>query len=457
MPGRYLLRKDKGDIIVSFITSEMKVKHYCVNQRSDSLLYKARPELRRSIVDTFTFMRETMEMMLLYPVNADDHVVPDGNDGDNDVPGEGVRSSCRVCGLQDPPTSHIESHRLIFCNRCDSMVERRVWGQHRCNQADHQCQLCDYSTGVPANLRRHMRLKHRVPHGNNENGEAPEGGQDTGGQQRDGDDGDNDEAPGECQGDPGASPDAATARTVEDQLFSNISDYDSAPPCQPSQAKQSSRRRFKVSLSQMMKHIMTVMMIVMAFFAGSSGSIHCNPSSYTDMPGWNGWDPGYDGWDEDFHPKPVKRPRGRPRGRNWPTCDTCGVRCSTRARLRTHQRKHDRAMKKLHEKYYCEFAKYGCKHSSKRKHDMKKHEKSCRHKPRSPKSVTFETLWNLISMFPLSNTMAYNFLRGLEKALEFRFLPTNMKESMKTQLNCCMQFLKSEIVQFKVSGHPSEY
>ena len=36
MPGRYLLRRDPGgDTIVSFVTNELEVKHYFVNQRSD--------------------------------------------------------------------------------------------------------------------------------------------------------------------------------------------------------------------------------------------------------------------------------------------------------------------------------------------------------------------------------------------------------------------------------------
>ena len=59
LPGRYLLRMDSGDTIVSFVNNELKVKHYFVNQRSDSLLYKAQPELKTSLLETFIFSGST--------------------------------------------------------------------------------------------------------------------------------------------------------------------------------------------------------------------------------------------------------------------------------------------------------------------------------------------------------------------------------------------------------------
>ena len=130
MPGRYLLRRDPGgDTIVSFVTNELRVKHFFVNQRSDSLLYKAKPELKASLLETFIFMKEASQMQWLYPVNVDD----DG-DNDNDAPGPEVEDgACRVCGLLSPNSSHMNIHCLMFCNKCESMIGRPGWSQHRCN------------------------------------------------------------------------------------------------------------------------------------------------------------------------------------------------------------------------------------------------------------------------------------------------------------------------------------
>ena len=141
--GRYLLRRDPGgDTIVSFVTNELKVKHYFVNQRGDSLLYKARPELKASLLETFTFMKESSKLQWLYPVNVDDH-------DQDDAPEAGVEDgACRVCGLLNPSSYHINIHRLVFCHKCDSMIGRPVWSQHRCNQTYHHCEVCTYSTRV---------------------------------------------------------------------------------------------------------------------------------------------------------------------------------------------------------------------------------------------------------------------------------------------------------------------
>ena len=156
LPGRYLLRRDPGgDTIVSFVTNELQVKHYFVNQRGDSLLYKAQPALKASLLNTFIFMKEASQLQWLYPVNVDD--------GDDDVHGEGVEDgACRVCGLLNPSAHHMRNHRLVFCNKCDSMIATAVWSHHKCNQRQHHCEVCTYSTPRPDNLRRHMETKHRV-------------------------------------------------------------------------------------------------------------------------------------------------------------------------------------------------------------------------------------------------------------------------------------------------------
>ena len=107
-------------------------------------------------------------------------------------------------------------------------------------------------------------------------------------------------------------------------------------------------------------------------------------------------------------------------------------------------------MKKLNEFYFCKYAEHGCVQKSRKKFNIERHQLKCKKKPKSPKTLDADTLWNIISMFPLSNTMAYNFLRMIEKAIDFPFLPVRLKEELRTRLNCCMQFLEAEIVQFKV-------
>ena len=149
--------------------------------------------------------------------------------------------------------------------------------------------------------------------------------------------------------------------------------------------------------------------------------------------------------------EPAKRGPGRPRcPPGWRTCEMCGYHAPSKQRLRVHIRKHDREMQRLNRKWVCKNAEHKCKYTSKRKADVTKHEKTCRFTLKAPKTLSPETLWDIISLFPLSNTMAYKFLKTLEKALEFRFLPSGLREDMKTRLNCCMQFLESELVQFKV-------
>ena len=141
---------------MSFVDKELKVKHYFVNQRGDSLLYKTHPELKTSLLKTFIFMKEASKLQWLYPVNVACHA-------HNDAPeAEVEEGACRVCGLLNPSPYHIDIHRLVFCSKCDSMIVRNVWSHHKCNQRHHSCEVCTYSTPRPDNLRRHIEAKHHV-------------------------------------------------------------------------------------------------------------------------------------------------------------------------------------------------------------------------------------------------------------------------------------------------------
>ena len=199
-------------------------------------------------------------------------------------------------------------------------------------------------------------------------------------------------------------------------------------------------------------NIRGIMVMVSSCYSGAAGVLMCAKNENDSESKADEWD-----WLE-----PPKRGPGRPRcPPGWLTCSTCGFHAQSKKRLRIHERKHDREMKKANQFHYCKYAEHGCLQKSRKKFNIERHEHRCKKKPKSPKTLDADTLWNIISLFPLSNTMAYNFLKMLEKAIDFPFLPTRLREEMRTRLNCCMQFLEAEKVQFKVrnigGGHPSEY
>ena len=412
LPGSFLLRRDSGDTFVSFLDSDSKVKHYFINQRADSALYQARPELKCSIVDTFMFMRDTT-FQWLYPVNYDEAQVhgDDSDVSDNEGPETGGDGgSCRVCGLMNPNFYHNNHHRLFYCPKCNQMVERPGWTSHRCNQRSLQCHVCTYTTLVPANLRRHIAAKHRPVNSSNSNNNNNSDEEDVG----------------------------------EDDVGEEDKGNEDIGEGEADEENSATKSSFKVQLFGFGKAVMTVMLIMITCSTGTGGLLSMLFQTNTksdDESDHDDWD-----WLE-----PPKRGRGRPRcPPGWLTCDTCGYHAPSKRRLRIHERKHDRQLAKLNQVHFCKYAENKCKYQSRRKSDVTKHEKKCRHKPKVPETLNAETLWDIVSLFPLSNTLAYNFLKMLEKALNFRFLPKYLREDMKTRLNCCMQFLTAEKVQFKV-------
>ena len=185
---------------------------------------------------------------------------------------------------------------------------------------------------------------------------------------------------------------------------------------------------------------MTGLMLIVTCYGGTAGLLSLTTKKEEASQDVD-WD-----WLED-----PKRGRGRPRcPPGWLTCNLCGYHAPSKKRLRAHERKHERELKKSNQFFECKYRVEGCLHRSRKKYNVQQHEKRCKSKPKSPKTLDADTLWEIISLFPLSNTMAYNFLRLIEKALDFQFLPTGLKEALRTRLNCCMQFLECELVQFKV-------
>ena len=149
-----------------------------------------------------------------------------------------------------------------------------------------------------------------------------------------------------------------------------------------------------------------------------------------------------------------RRGRGRPPGRTPHVCPKCNFAATTHRRLLGHMRKHDRAAK-LH------FCVHKCGQSSQKPSDIRKHEIKCTRRPQVPNQLDADTIWEILSLCPLSNNIAFKLLKLLEKALGIKYLPKYFKKSLSDYLNSTFQFLESEIVQFKVriahDGHPSKY
>ena len=165
LAGRFLLRECKGDsnkstqIIVSFLDAKVKVKHYILPTRSDNNFAKAHPEVRgkprRLFLLVFKKMQDSCSWM--YPVNIDpDH---DFKQNCSDEI-EGVER-CHICGVINPRKNHKVSHHIAYCIKCDTVIMRRDYSQHKCNMSWRYCDVCTYSTLKPSNLKRHEREKHK--------------------------------------------------------------------------------------------------------------------------------------------------------------------------------------------------------------------------------------------------------------------------------------------------------
>ena len=124
-------------------------------------------------------------------------------------------------------------------------------------------------------------------------------------------------------------------------------------------------------------------------------------------------------------------------------CDICHYSAPSQTRLMSH-------MSSKHVPKTQPSCKYECGYSSKKPSDVKKHELVCPGRPQVVKRLDADTIWEILSICPLSNNVAYTLLKLLEKALDVLFLPKYFKRSQKDYLNSCYQFLESEVVTFKV-------
>ena len=79
---------------------------------------------------------------------------------DDDARDEGVEDgACLACVLLNPSAHPMRNHRLVFCNKCDSMIGSAQMQPETPSQCS---EVCTYSTLRPDNLRRHMEAKHHV-------------------------------------------------------------------------------------------------------------------------------------------------------------------------------------------------------------------------------------------------------------------------------------------------------
>ena len=219
------------------------------------------------------------------------------------------------------------------------------------------------------------------------------------------------------------------------------------------------KSRKKVSLPGAVKAGVSGM-LTMALLTGCAGPVFVPPEILsTEENKVEHHDSSDDNWEwlNDIPPS-GRRGRGRPQGRTPHVCPTCNFSARTHKRLLGHMRKHDRAAK-LH---FCEFK---CGQASYKPSDIKKHQTTCLSRPQVPNQMDADTIWEILSLCPLSNRLAFKLLKLLEKALGIKYLPKYFKKSLSDYLNSTFQYLESEIVQFKVgiiihdfhAGHPSEY
>ena len=167
-------------------------------------------------------------------------------------------------------------------------------------------------------------------------------------------------------------------------------------------------------------------------------------SASEDKAGDNGGDGDDDQWEwlQAIQPS-ERRGRGRPPGRTPHICSICNFAAPTHRRLLGHLRKHARAAKP-------HFCQHKCGHSALKPSDIRKHEATCPKGPQIVNQLEADTIWEILSLCPLSNNVAFKLLKLLEKALGVKYLPKYFKKTLSDYLNSTFQFLESEIVTFKV-------
>ncbi len=395
--------------------------------------------------------------------------------------------------------SHGDKHRMIFCGKCNTFVKKKQWVKHKCNHRVFSCDHCSYSTGRSDHLAQHVRTMHSRNNNINNNNvssrnvvaennnSSPDSPASTAVNQQHNStnnskitapaeaDNSNNKPPAEANSNnsipganssnnilPGANssnniaPDANSSNNIApDANSSNNIAPDAnnsnniAPEANNSNNKSrnaafKTKKKKKVSLPGAVKAGVSGM-LTMALLTGCAGPVFVPPEILsTEENKVEQHDSSDENWEylNDILPS-GRRGRGRPPGRTPHVCPTCNFSARTHKRLLGHMRKHDRAAK-LH------FCKYNCGQSSFKPSDIEKHQTTCLSRPQVPNQLDADTIWEILSLCPLSNRLAFKLLKLLEKALGIKYLPKRFKKTLSDYLNSTFQYLESEIVQFKV-------
>ena len=325
-------------------------------------------------------------------------------------------------------------------------MKKNRWLNHKCNNGKFSCDQCSYSTGRSDTLNRHKKAKHSGVINNNSVNNNSLNNNTVNNNSVNNNSVNNNSVNNNSVNNNSIginSENKAPALATVTKSNNNI-----APDNPNSKVVRTSVKEkgpSPVSFPSAVKAGVTGM-LTMALL---SGCAVLPPESLTsaseDKAGDNDDDNGNDDeweWLDAIQPS-ERRGRGRPPGRTPHICGICNFAAPTYRRLLGHLRKHDRAAKH----HYCE---HKCGHSSLKPSDIKKHEATCLRRPQKVNQLDADTIWEILSLCPLSNNIAFKLLKLLEKALGVKYLPPYFKKSLSDYLNSTYQFLESEIVTFKV-------
>ena len=156
--GRYLLRRCKGDDIVTYVTKK-GLRHIVIPSRPHSTMLIQNRDVN-SLDEKVQRVSEKFGIALLYPVANDDqdqdeNVTEDNNDNTN--------KKCHICEeIVNSQENHMRNHRIKSCNVCHQLVEHNSFDNHMKGHSTPQmlCQHCDYRAKHKHNLIKHVESNH---------------------------------------------------------------------------------------------------------------------------------------------------------------------------------------------------------------------------------------------------------------------------------------------------------
>ena len=154
--GRYLLRRCKGDDIVTYVTKK-GLSHIVIPSRPNSTMLIQNRDVN-SLDEKVMRVSEKFGIALLYPVategqDQDENVTIDKNDN----------NKCHICEeVVNSQESHIRNHRIKSCSVCHQLVEHNLFDNHMKSHRTPQfeCRQCVYKAKYKHHLTKHVELKH---------------------------------------------------------------------------------------------------------------------------------------------------------------------------------------------------------------------------------------------------------------------------------------------------------